>query len=101
MIFNYKHDDENKSPGIIVEDKKEHDGTYLSRFPKEKEVILFPFTFVKIINIESAIENGNNIKVIYFDIINRKNFLEYTLRDNFKARFLFRTLEEDCFDNSY
>ena len=101
LIFNYKHDDENKSPGIIVEDKKGHDGTYLSRFPKEKEVILFPFTFVKIINIESAIENGNNIKVIYFDIINRKNFLEYTLRDNFKARFLFRTLEEDCFDNSY
>ena len=69
LIFNYKHDDENKSPGIIVEDKKGHDGTYLSRFPKEKEVILFPFTFVKIINIESAIENGNNIKVIYFDII--------------------------------
>lgn len=93
MIFNYKHDDENKSPGIIIEDRRGHDGTYLSKYPNEKEVILFPFTFAKILKIESGVENGNKIEIVYLDIINRKTYLEYTLRDNVKARFLLNKLE--------
>ena len=35
----------------------------------------------------------NEIKIIYFDIINRKTYIEYTLRDNVKERFLFNKLE--------
>ena len=94
MIFNYKHNGENKSPGIIIEDKKGHDDKYISEYPYENEVILFPFTFAKITKIESGIENGNEIKIIYFDIINRKTYIEYTLRDNVKERFLFNKLED-------
>ena len=93
MIFNYKHNGENKSPGIIIEDKKGHEDEYISEYPYENEVILFPFTFAKITKIESGIENGNEIKIIYFDIINRKTYIEYTLRDNVKERFLFNKLE--------
>ena len=49
MIFKYKHDNNNnKSPGIILDNNEGHDGKKLSLFPKEREVILFPFTFAKI-----------------------------------------------------
>ena len=94
MIFNYKHQSENKSPGIIIEDKKGHDDKYISKYPHEKEVILFPFTFAKINKIESDIENGNEIKIIYFEIINRETYIEYALRDNVQKRFLFHKLED-------
>ena len=94
MIFNYKHNSKNKSPGIIIEDKKGYDGKYISEYPYENEVILFPFTFAKITKIESWIENGNEIKTIYFDIINSETYIEYTLRDNVKERFLFSKLEK-------
>ena len=52
MIFKYKHNPGNISPGIIICDNKGKDGGYLSKHPKEDEVILFPFTFVRIISIE-------------------------------------------------
>ena len=58
MIFKYVHNKENKSPGIIIEDKKSKNGKYLSIHPKEKEVILFPFTFAKIEHIKVEKENG-------------------------------------------
>ena len=58
MIFKYKHENGNISPGIIIENNKGKDGEYLSSFPEENEVILFPFTFAKIVKIESNIENG-------------------------------------------
>ena len=94
MIFNYKHESQNKSPGIIIENKKGHDGKYISEYPDENEVILFPFTFAKIIKIESGNENGNEIKIIYFNIINRNTYIEYVLRDNVQKRFLFSKLED-------
>ena len=94
MIFNYKYNNENKSPGIIIENKKGHDGQYISKYSDENEVILFPFTFAKIVKIDSGIENGNEIQIIYLDIINRKTYIEYALRDNVKERFLFNKLED-------
>jgi len=93
MVFTYKHESDNKSPGIIIENKKGHDGHYISKFPNENEVILFPFTFARISKIESSMENENQIQIIYFDIINRKDYLEYTLRDNYEKRFLFGKLD--------
>jgi hypothetical protein len=94
MQFKYQPKKGNISPGIIIEDKKAKDGNFLSRHPKEKEVILFPFTFAKISEIKSKIEEGNKIQVIKFEIINRDSYLEYTLRDNFEKRLLISKLEK-------
>ena len=94
MQFKYQPKKGNISPGIIIEDKKAKDGNFLSRHPKEKEVILFPFTFAKISEIKSKIEEGNKIQVIKFEIINRDSYLEYKLRDNFEKRLLISKLEK-------
>ena len=93
MIFNYAHEKGNISPGIVIEDKKLKDGTYLSCHPTEKEVILFPFTFAKITNIKTETENVYLIYVIELDIINRKSYIEYTLKNDFEKRTLFSKLE--------
>ena len=48
-IVKYKHEEGNISPGIMLLNNKGRDEEeYLSSHPDEKEVILFPFTFVKI-----------------------------------------------------
>ena len=75
MIFKYVHKHGNISQGIIMEDKKLRDGTYISSHPKEKEVILFPFTFAKITDIKSETKNGFKIYVINLDIINRTSYI--------------------------
>jgi len=40
MQFKYNHKKGNISPGIIIENKKTKDGTFLSNNPEEKEVII-------------------------------------------------------------
>ena len=90
MIFNYKYEKDNISPGIMVMDYKGKDGNYISANPIENEVILFPFTFVKITEIKSI---DNNTYEMYLDIINRKEYIEYKLRDNVEKRFLFSDLD--------
>ena len=92
MIFYYKHETGNISPGIIIKDNKGKDGKHLSKHKNENEVILFPFTFVKIIKIKE-IEKEKEYE-IYFDIINRKSYIEYTLRDNVEKRILFSKLDK-------
>ena len=78
LIIKYHHEYGNISPGIIVEDKKGTNGNYLSCFPNENEVVLFPFTFMRINNI-----SGNEI---YLEIINRKTYIEYTLKNDVHNR---------------
>ena len=92
MIFNYTHEAGNISPGILILNNKGKDNQYLSKFPQEKEVLLFPFTFVRIIGIKEIPQEENQIE-IYFDIINRKQYIEYTLRDNVQNRFKFNDLD--------
>ena len=87
MIFKYKHYSDNKSPGIILDDNKGHDGEYLSKFPSEREVILFPFTFAKIKSINSE---SSNQKTIELEIINRTSYIEYTLKNDVENRVKFR-----------
>ena len=58
MIFKYKHEKGNISPGIIIKDNKAKDGKYISSHPIENEVILFPFTFARITNINKTIKNN-------------------------------------------
>ena len=94
MIFKYTHQKGNISPGIIIEDKKLKDGSYLSCHPKEKEVLLFPFTFAKIKEIKAENKNSNKIFVVKLEIVNRKSYIEYTLKNNFETRILFSKLEQ-------
>ena len=93
MIFKYKHKDGNISPGIIIEDKKGTDGNFLSCCPKEKEVILFPFTFARIKAIREETIGGINIHIIELEIINRTSYIEYTLKNEVDKRFLFSNLD--------
>jgi hypothetical protein len=79
LIIKYRNESGNKSPGIIVENKKGTDNhDYLSCYPSENEVILFPFTFLKI----NDISESN----IYLEIINRKKYIEYTLKNDVHNR---------------
>ena len=70
------------------------DGSYLSNNPKEKEVILFPFTFAKINKIKIETENKTKIYMVELEIINRNSYIEYTLKNNFENRILFNKMEE-------
>jgi len=92
MIFHYKHEKDNISPGIIIKDNTGKDGKYLSKHKSENEVILFPFTFARITEI-NLVDKNKNQYVIHLNIINRKSYIEYTLRDNVKKRLLFSKLD--------
>ena len=89
LIFIYKHEKENISPGIIIEDKKDSKGCYLSKYHNEHEVLLFPFTFVRINNIFS--EKG--YQTVLLEIINKDFYLEYLLKNNVDNRILFTDLD--------
>ena len=93
MIFNYKHKEGNISPGIMVLTNKAKDGYPISLHPNEMEVILFPFTFARITSIK-RVSNTENIFEIFFDIINRNQYIEYTLRDNVEKRYKFENLDK-------
>lgn len=72
MIFSYHYIYGNIPPGILI-DKE-------SLVPGEKEVLLFPFTFVKITKLEYL----KSQIVIYFDIINRDKIIEFELKKGYK-----------------
>lgn len=91
--FIYKHKSGNISPGIVLENNKLKDGNYISCNPKEKEVILFPFTFVKLKDINAKIKNGIEIFEIKSEIINRNSYIEYLLRSDIENRIKFSDLE--------
>ena len=94
MQFQYNHKKGNISPGIIIENKKTKDGTFLSNNPEENEVILFPFTFAKIRDIKTEIKKGVNINTINFEIVNRTSYIEYTLKNDFENRLFLSKLEK-------
>ena len=78
LVIKYKHENDNISPGIIIEDKKGYNGEYISCYPKENEVLLFPFTFAKIVSINSEKKFGKEIQIVNMELINRKTYLEYS-----------------------
>ena len=91
MIFYYNHEAGNVSPGIIIKDNKGRDGKYLSVYHDENEVILFPFTFARITEINKLEDNYYQISL---NIINRKSYIEYTLRDHVEQKELFSELDK-------
>ena len=82
LIIKYNHENGNISPGIIIEDKIGHDKNYISKFPSEKEVILFPFTFARILGIKSEGER----RIVNLELINRKSYLEFALKEDVNNR---------------
>ena len=78
LIIKYRHENDNISPGIIIEDKKGYNGKYISHYEHEKEVLLFPFTFAKIVSIHSEKKFGKEIQIVNMELINRKTYLEYS-----------------------
>ena len=92
MIFSYKHKSKYKSPGIILCKNVASDGLEISENSNENEVILFPFTFVRITKI-NQMPNEDKMYEMYLDIINREEYIEYTLRDNVEKRFKFSSLD--------
>ena len=86
MIFNYKHIPNSISPGIIIRDFKGKDGKSLSSRPKEEEVILFPFTFVRIRKIAPDPKKINSF-IMELDIVNRNAYIEYILKNKVEKRF--------------
>ena len=94
LKFKYFPENGSLSPGVIIENKKIKEGKFLFSKPKDKEVILFPFTFAKITEIKDKNEGGAKIKVVKFNIINRKSYIEYILKNDVEKRILFNQLEE-------
>ena len=90
MIFNYTHKNGNISPGMIIKDNKGKDGNYISSHQYENEVILFPFTFAKIKNINKI---NSKVYEIYLDIINRNNYIELTLKKDVEKRIHFSNFD--------
>ena len=92
MIFDYKHKSSNKSPGIIVKKNLASDGQLMSVNSNENEVILFPFTFVRITKLNKD-PKQNDVFELYLEIINREEYIEYTLKNNVEKRFKFSSLD--------
>ena len=80
------------SPGIIIDDNIIKDIDNLSSNPKEKRVLLFPFTFAKLYEIKIE-KNNPKIINVKFEILNRKSYIEYILKNDFKSRIIFNKLE--------
>ena len=91
MIFNYRHIPGVISPGIIIANNRGKDNLPLSKYPNENEVILFPFTFAIIKNIMNVPQKEEIY--IYFDIVKRKQYIEFTLKDNVEIRYKFSDLD--------
>ena len=91
MIFIYNHKESFISPGIMILNNKGKDEEYISS-KKEYEVILLPFTFARITKIIEVSKKDNTFE-IYFEIINRNHYIEYTLRDNVEKRDKFSSLD--------
>ena len=54
-----------------------------SQFSHEKEILLFPFTFMKIDKVEIHTGKQNDKHYIYLTIINKENVIEYCLNNNY------------------
>ncbi len=93
LIFEYKHKKENISPGIRVENKRDKKGELLSKNPHEMEILLFPFTFARIIQIQQKKENGEIIQVIKLSLINKSSYIEYILKNDVNKRIIMSKLD--------
>ena len=78
MIISYNPGDNCVPQGLDVSEE--------SKFLNEKEVLLFPFTFLKIERVEMHSGTQNDKHYIYLTIINRGDILEYGLKSNYSFK---------------
>ena len=86
MIIKYKHQEGNITPALNIEE--------FSQLKEEKERLIFPFTFFRI---NSISEKEENFYIIDMEIINRKNIIEYDLKEG--RKFNIEDLEESYDEN--
>ena len=83
MKINYRHQEGNITPGIDI--------SKLSKNKKEKEILLFPFSFFRINSFKE--KNGcEKTFILDMDIINRKHLIEYDLEE--RRKYKIEELEE-------
>jgi hypothetical protein len=88
MIIKYKHFEGNISPAIDIQS--------LSKSKYEQERLLLPFTFLRLNKISQ--KEGNEKGYIFdMEIINRKKFIEYDLKEG--RKYNMEELEE-CYDEN-
>ena len=76
MILHYKHNSSNLPQSMNI--------TEFSKNKKEKEVLFFPFTFVKVNSLKEVYDNSIDDIIYELDcnIIGRNNFIEFDLKKN-------------------
>ena len=88
MIIKYKHFEGNISPAIDIQS--------LSKSKYEQERLLLPFTFLRLNKISQ--KEGNDKGYIFdMEIINRKKFIEYDLKEG--RKYNMEELEE-CYNEN-
>ena len=87
MIIKYKHQEGNITPALNIEEFSEN--------KTENERLLFPFTFLRINSITEKEEKKSYI--IDMEIINRKNIIEYDLKEG--RKYNIEDLEESYDEN--
>ena len=74
MIINYSPQGKCQVQGVDISDKAEFD---------EKEILLFPFTFLKIDKVEIHSGKENDKHLIFMTIINKGDVLEFGLKEKY------------------
>ena len=64
-----------------------------SQYSYEKEILLFPFTFLNIDKVEINSGKEENKHIIYLTIINKGDILEYGLKKNILLNWLIKVLK--------
>ena len=78
MIISYNPKGKCIPQGLDVSDE--------SKYSDEKEILLFPFTFLKIDKVEINSGKENDKHYIYMTIINKGDFLEKGLNSNYSFK---------------
>ena len=80
MIIRYEPHGTCQPQGIDISDESKHSD--------EKEILLFPFTFLKIDKVEINAGTKDDRHIIYLTIINKGDILEYGLKENYAFKLV-------------
>lgn len=80
MIIRYEPHGTCQPQGIDISDE--------SKYSDEKEILLFPFTFLRIDKVEINGGTKDDRHIIYLTIINKGDILEYGLKENYAFKLV-------------
>ena len=96
MIINYKPEGKCIHQGLDISDE--------SQISDEKEILLFPFTFLRIDKVEIHSGKENDKHYIYMTIINKGDLLENILNENFAFKLIengTKIIKDDKHNSAY